>query len=174
MIVLMSTVDAPPQQEVHTLYHTHHAWLVSWLKRRLGCIHHANDLAHDTFLRLISKSFSTPHLDEPRAFLTTIAHGLMVDQFRRKAVEQAYLQSLMHLPEAIAPSPEEQLALLQTLLQLDQLLQGLKPMVRSVFLLSKLQGLTYIEIASTLKISLRSVETHMAVALRHVLLARSY
>jgi RNA polymerase sigma-19 factor, ECF subfamily len=174
MIVLMSTVDAPPQQEVHTLYHTHHAWLVSWLKRRLGCIHHANDLAHDTFLRLISKSFSPPHLDEPRAFLTTIAHGLMVDQFRRKAVEQAYLQSLMHLPEAIAPSPEEQLALLQTLLQLDQLLQGLKPMVRSVFLLSKLQGLTYIEIASTLKISLRSVETHMAVALRHVLLARSY
>jgi RNA polymerase sigma-19 factor, ECF subfamily len=173
MIVLMSTVDAPPQQEVHTLYHTHHAWLVSWLKRRLGCIHHANDLAHDTFLRLISKSFSTPHLDEPRAFLTTIAHGLMVDQFRRKAVEQAYLQSLMHLPEAMAPSPEEQLALLQTLFQLDQLLQGLKPMVRSVFLLSKLQGLTYIEIAATLKISLRSVETHMAVALRHVLLARS-
>jgi RNA polymerase sigma-19 factor, ECF subfamily len=174
MIVLMSTVDAPPQQEVHTLYHTHHAWLVSWLKRRLGCIHHANDLAHDTFLRLISKSFSTPHLDEPRAFLTTIAHGLMVDQFRRKAVEQAYLQSLMHLPEAMAPSPEEQLALLQTLLQLDQLLQGLKPMVRSVFLLSKLQGLTYIEIAATLNISLRSVETHMAVALRHVLLSRSY
>lgn len=169
----MSIVDAPPQQEVHTLYHTHHAWLVSWLKRRLGCIHHANDLAQDTFVRLISKSLSTAHLDEPRAFLTTIAHGLMVDQFRRKAVEQAYLQALMHLPEAVAPSPEEQLALLQTLLQIDQLLHGLKPVVRSVFLLSKLQGLTYIEIAATLKISLRSVETHMAVALHHVLLARS-
>ncbi|MFD0912814.1 sigma-70 family RNA polymerase sigma factor [Methylophilus luteus] len=169
----MSIVDAPPQQEVHTLYHTHHAWLVSWLKRRLGCIHHANDLAHDTFVRLISKSLGTAHLDEPRAFLTTIAHGLMVDQFRRKAVEQAYLQALMHLPEAMAPSPEEQLALLQTLLQIDQLLHGLKPVVRSVFLLSKLQGLTYIEIAATLKISLRSVETHMAFALHHVLLSRS-
>jgi RNA polymerase sigma-19 factor, ECF subfamily len=172
MLALMSIVDAPPQQEVHTLYHAHHPWLVSWLKRRLGCIHHANDLAHDTFVRLISKSLSTAHLAEPRAFLTTIAHGLMVDQFRRKAVEQAYLQSLMHLPEAMAPSPEEQLALLQTLLQLDQLLHGLKPVVRSVFLHSKLQGLSYIEIAATLKISLRSVEAHMAVALRHVLLAR--
>ena len=169
----MSTVDATPQNEVHTLYHTHHAWLVSWLKRRLGCIHHANDLAHDTFLRLITKSLSIPHLDEPRAFLSTIAHGLMVDQFRRKAVEQAYLQTIMHLPESMAPSPEDQLAILETLLQLDQLLNGLKPVVRTVFLLSKLEGLIYPEIASALGISLRTVEAHMAVALRHVLLSRT-
>lgn len=169
MIALMPTVDAPPQQEIHTLYHTHHAWLVSWLKRRLGCIHNANDLAHDTFLRLITKSLSVSHLDEPRAFLTTIAHGLLVDQFRRKAVEQAYLQTIMHLPEAMAPSPEQQLAMMETILQLDRLLNGLKPVVRTVFLLSKLEGLTYPEIAATLAISLRTVETHMSVALRHVL-----
>ncbi|MGP1718359.1 MAG: sigma-70 family RNA polymerase sigma factor [Methylophilus sp.] len=173
MITLMPTVDAPPQHQVHTLYQSHHAWLVSWLKRRLGCIHHANDLAHDTFLRLITKSLNVPHLDEPRAFLSTIAHGLMVDQFRHKAVEQAYLQTIMHLPAAMAPSPEEQLAMLETLWQLDQLLNGLKPVVRTVFLLSKLEGLTYIEIAETMKVSLRTVEAHMAVALRHVLLTRT-
>ena len=76
----------------------------------------------------------------------------------------------MHLPEAMAPSPEEQLAMLETILQLDQLLNGLKPIVRTVFLLSKLEGLTYPEIATNLGFSLRTVETHMAVALRHVLL----
>ncbi|HSI29280.1 MAG: sigma-70 family RNA polymerase sigma factor [Methylophilus sp.] len=168
----MPTVDAPPQQEVHTLYQMHHAWLVSWLKRRLGCIHHANDLAHDTFLRLITKSLSIAPLDEPRAFLSTIAHGLMVDQFRRKAIEQAYLQSIMHLPQAMAASPEEQLAILETLVQIDQLLNGLKPVVRTVFLLSKLEGQTYPEIAVTLGISLRTVEAHMAVALRHLLVTR--
>jgi RNA polymerase sigma-19 factor, ECF subfamily len=168
----MPTVDAPPQEEVHTLYHAHHAWLVSWLKRRLGCIHHANDLAHDTFLRLITKSLSIAHLDEPRAFLSTIAHGLMVDQFRRKAIEQAYLQSIMYLPHAMAASPEEELAILETLVQIDQLLNGLKPVVRTVFLLSKLEGHTYSEIAATLGISLRTVEAHMAFSLRHVLVKR--
>jgi RNA polymerase sigma-70 factor (ECF subfamily) len=96
----------------------------------------------------------------------------MVDQFRRKAVEQAYLQALMHLPEAMAPSPEEQLAMMETILQLDHLLNGLKPVVRSVFLLSKLEGLTYPEIAATLGIALRTVEAHMAVALRHALVKR--
>lgn len=165
----MPIVDVPLQQEVGTLYHTHHAWLVTWLKRRLGCIHHANDLAHDTFLRLITKSSRLSHLDEPRAFLSTIAHGLIIDQFRRKAVEQAYLQAIQHLPETLAPPPEEHLAMLEILLQLDCLLNGLKPVVRHVFLLSKLEGLTYQEISKTTKIPLRTIESHMALALRHVL-----
>lgn len=162
-------MDASPQQEIQTIYHAHHGWLVGWLKRRLGCIHHAHDVAHDTFLRLLTNSLSVSQIDEPRAFLTTIAHGLMIDQFRRKAVEQAYLQALMHLPETLLPSPEEQMALMEVLLQLDQMLSGLKPVVRKVFLLSKLEGLTYQEISSTLDIPLRTIESHMAAALRHVL-----
>lgn len=162
-------MDASPRREIQTIYHAHHSWLVSWLKRRLGCIDNANDVAHDTFLRLITKSLSVSQIDEPRAFLTTIANGLMVDQFRRKAVEQAYLQALMHLPATFVPSPEEQMAMLEVLLQLDQLLNGLKPVVRKVFLLSKLEGLTYQEISSMLDIPLRTIESHMAVALRHVL-----
>lgn len=168
----MSTLDAPPQQEIHTLYHAHHGWLVNWLKRRLGCAHNANDLAHDTFLRLITKSLSISHVDEPRAFLSTIAHGLMVDQFRRKAVEQAYLQAMMHMPEAMVPSAEEQMAIMEVLLQVDHMLNGLKPVIRTVFLLSKLEGLTYQEISATLGIPLRTIESHMAVALRHVLTTR--
>lgn len=165
----MSTVDAPPQQEIHTLYHAHHGWLVSWLNRRLGCVHNANDLAHDTFLRLITKSLSISQVDEPRAFLTTVAHGLMVDQFRRKAVEQAYLQAMMHMPHAMAPSAEEQMVIMEVLLQVDRMLNGLKPVVRTVFLLSKLEGLTYQEISTSLGIPLRTIESHMAIALRHVL-----
>lgn len=96
----------------------------------------------------------------------------MVDQFRRKAVEQAYLQAMMHMPQTMAPSAEEQMAMMEVLLQVDRMLHGLKPVVRSVFLLSKLEGLTYPEIADMLGISLRTVETHMSVALRHVLLKR--
>jgi len=165
----MSAADAPPQQELRTFYHTHHTWLVNWLKRRLGCIHHANDLAHDTFLKLVAKPATLTHIEEPRAFLSTMAHGLMVDQFRRQALEQAYLDAIRHLPESLAPSPEEHLAILEILLQIDHLFRGLKPNVRNAFLLSRLEGLTYPEIAMRLGISLRTVETYMAEALRHIL-----
>jgi RNA polymerase sigma-19 factor, ECF subfamily len=165
----MPAADAPPQQALRTFYHAHHSWLVNWLKRRLGCVHHANDLAHDTFLKLIAKPSALTHIQEPRAFLSTLAHGLMVDQFRKKALEQAYLDSIKYLPQSLAPSAEEHLAILEILTQIDHLFRGLKPNVSHAFLLSRLEGLTYSEIAMRLGISLRTVETYMAEALRHIL-----
>lgn len=165
----MTTADVSHQQELHALYCSHHGWLVSWLKRRLGCIHNANDLAQDTFLRVIDKSTSFAQINEPRAFLSTIAHGLMVDHVRRKELEQAYLLAIAHLPQRIASSPEDRLVFIETLLHIDQLFEGLKPNVRDVFLLSRLEGMTYPEIAVKLNVSLRTVESHMAQALRHML-----
>ncbi|MDP3608386.1 MAG: sigma-70 family RNA polymerase sigma factor [Methylophilus sp.] len=165
----MATSEASIQQEVHSLYRSHHGWLVSWLKRRLGCIQNANDLAQDTFLHVIDKSTSFAQVNEPRALLSTIAHGLMVDHVRRKDLEQAYLQTIAHLPQRLDASPEDRLIFIEALLHIDQLFNGLKPNVRDVFLLSRLEGMTYPEIATKLGVSLRTVESHMAQALRHVL-----
>lgn len=168
----MSTVDVSILREVHALYHSHHGWLVNWLKRRLGCIHHANDLAQDTFLRVIDKSTTLAEVNEPRAYLSTIAHGLMVDHIRRKELEQAYLQAMAYLPKRLVSSPEEQLVFIEALMHVDRIFNGLKPNVRHVFLLSRLEGMTYPEIAIKLSVSLRTVESHMADALRHVLTKR--
>ncbi len=165
----MTTADAPIQQEVHALYRSHHGWLVNWLRRRLGCVHNANDLAQDTFLRVIDKSTNFAQINEPRAFLSTIAHGLMVDHIRKKELEQAYLQAIAYLPKQLIPSPEDHLVNIEALLHIDSLFKGLKPNVRNVFLLSRLEGMTYLEIAANLSVSLRTVESHMAEALRHLL-----
>lgn len=164
-----TAVDLSPQHEIHALYSSHHGWLVSWLKWRIGCLDNANDLAQDTFLRVIEKSISPAQINEPRALLSTIAHGLMVDHVRRKDLEQAYLQAIAHLPNRLIPSPEDQLIFLETLIQIDKIFKDLKPIVREVFLLSRLEGMTYPEIATRLGVSLRTVESHMASALRHVL-----
>jgi RNA polymerase sigma factor (sigma-70 family) len=165
----MTTADLSIQQEVHALYRSHHGWLVNWLRRRLGCVHNANDLAQDTFLRVIDKSTSFAQIKEPRAFLSTIAHGLMVDHIRKKELEQAYLQAIAYLPKQLVSSPEDRLVIIEALLHIDSLFKGLKPNVRNVFLLSRLEGLTYLEIAANLGVSLRTVESHMAEALRHLL-----
>lgn len=165
-------MDVSIQKEIHALYCSHHGWLVNWLRRRVGCIDNANDLAQDTFLRVIDKSTSFTQVKEPRALLSTIAHGLMVDHIRRKELEQAYLQAIAYLPQRVISSPEDRLVFIETLLLIDHLFKGLKPHVRNVFLLSKLEGMTYPEIATKLGVSLRTVESHMADALRHVLTMR--
>ena len=101
----MSSVDLSHQHAVQTLYEDHHSWLCSWLRRRLGCSDHSADLAQDTFIRVLTQR-KTLELREPRAYLSTIARSLMIDSFRRRSLEQAYLETLALSPEPLAVSPE--------------------------------------------------------------------
>lgn len=158
----MSVTDTSAHA-LHSLYADHHGWLHGWLRRKLGCSESAADLAQDTFVRVLQKR-ERQILREPRAYLTAIANGLVINLWQRQALERAYLEELALLPEAEAPSEESRLLILEALLQIEKLLQGLPPKVRSAFLLSQLDGMTYAEIAEHLDISMRTVKRHMVVA----------
>lgn len=107
---------------------------------------------------------------EPRSFLATIANRVLVDHFRRHALEKAYRESLAQQPESVAISPEEQAIVLETLHELDAMLSGLGSKVRRAFLLSQLQGMRYADIARELGVSLSSVKKYMAKATESCLL----
>jgi RNA polymerase sigma-70 factor (ECF subfamily) len=153
---------ASPHPEVATLYTDHHGWLQGWLRKKLGDVHQAADLAHDTFVRVLLRPEVLPGLREPRAYLTTIARGLLHDHWRRRSLEQAWLDTLAALPEEHAPAPEDALAIRQALQQLDDLLGRLAPKAREVFVLSQLQGLGYAQIAAQVGVSERTVKRYMA------------
>lgn len=147
-------------RSVAVLYSNHHGWLQGWLRRKLNCSHQAADLAQDTFLRLlVSRRLPAPELS--RAYLTQIAKGLMVDQFRRRQLEQAYLDALALLPEAQAPSPEGRALVIESLMQIDNALQRLPAQVRETFLLSQFDGLTYSSIADRMGIAQSTVRKYM-------------
>ncbi|QLF93497.1 sigma-70 family RNA polymerase sigma factor [Pseudomonas sp. ABC1] len=164
---------APPDTSSHAqldaLYREHHRWLNGWLRQRLGDREQAADISHDTFVRLIAGTLVQP-LREPRSFLATVAKRVMVDHLRRRSLEQAYLEAVALEPELAACSPEERLLMLETLLQLDAMLDGLGPKVRQAFLLAQLDGLGYAEIARRLGVSVSSVTKYMAKATEQCLL----
>lgn len=145
---------------VEGLYLAHHSWLNTWLRRRLGCPDSAADLAQDTFIRVLGAR-ETPLLVEPRAFLTTIAKRVLCNHYRRQDLERAYREALAQLPEQVAPSEEERAIILQTLQELDSLLNGLPPQVKRAFLLCQLDGLGYAEIGRELGISIATVKRHL-------------
>ena len=103
----------------------------------------------------------------PRAYLGAIARGLVADFFRHKDIERAYLDALAALPEAHAPSPETRAIVLEALVAIDNMLDGLKPAVRQAFLLSQLDGLTYEQIAQQLGVTKRTVSNYMCTAIEH-------
>lgn len=163
---LTSTAD------VAALYGAHHSWLVRWLRHKLSGSDHASDLAHDTFVRVLSVQAAQRvlALREPRAYLTTVARNLLINHVQRQSLERAWLDVLALLPEPLAPSPEQRLLILETLHQIDALLDGLPPKVREAFLLSQLDGLTYAQVAERLGVTDRTVKRYMAQAFEQCIL----
>lgn len=156
----MSAPELPPLP-VASLYADHRGWLLHWLRRRLGNSWDAADLAQDTFVRLMVSGRLPRQAEESRGFLVQIAKGLVVDLYRRRELEAAYLQALAALPQALEPSPEERAATLQALLALDAALGQLPARARETFVLSQFDGLTYSEIAQRQGLSVGAVRKHM-------------
>ena len=142
-------------QQAQQLFTGHHAWLLSRLKARLRNTAEAQDVASETFLRVVAAPNPVP-IDEPRAFLTTIAKRLLFTLWRRRELEQAYLQAMSESPPEQAPSPEERALLLETL---DTIAHAL-------------DGLTYHVIAEQLDISHSTVRRHMTEAFRRIAIAQ--
>ena len=167
----MSTIEPTLQLDVAEFYSDHHGWLYSWLRRKLGDSFVAADLTQDTFLRvwLKSRADNAFELQEPRAYLTTVARRLVVNYYERQSLERAFLDTMEQLPELLTPSIEEQAIVLETLHELDALLSELPASVRAAFLMSQLEGLTYEQIAVRLKVSVRTITRYMAQGFRQCL-----
>lgn len=156
---------AAAEQRLSTLYHDHHPWLQGWIRRQLGNAHDAADLAQDVFVRLLRRE--PCDIREPRTYLSTIARGLVIEHWRRRELEQAWLETLAAMPPQHAPAPESRLQFLEALIAIDRMLDTLKPKVRTAFLWAQLEGLTCRQIAERLGVSLATAERYVAAGLRH-------
>jgi len=154
-----------PPTDAAALYSDHHGWLQRWLKFRLNNAYDAADLAHDTFVRVLARPRGIEGGEGgQRAYLTTIARGLLVDHWRRQRLEQAYLEALAARPEAVAPSEEARAIILETLFEIDAMLA---PKVSQAFVLAQLEGVGYADIGAQLGVSERMVKKYMAQAMLH-------
>lgn len=164
------SLSGPPHDTIDRLYHEHHGWLVQLLRRKLGNLDHAADLAHDVFERVMRTDLA-PVMEAPRAYLTTIAQRLAISHYRRAAIEAAVLEALAARPQAVAPSPEDLLQVQQSLLEVLAILDGLPLRTRRIFLLAQFDGLSHGDIARQFGITPNAVQKAMARALEHCYLA---
>ncbi|CAM4144720.1 hypothetical protein F901_02868 [Acinetobacter dispersus] len=153
---------------VNTLYRQHHSWLYQWLKRRLTHSEDAADLAHDTFIRILKRKDQL-YFDQPRALLTTVAKGILINWYQRKSIEKAYLEALSSRPEYDEISPEQKISAIESLCLINQLLNQMPERQQQVFIWSQLEGLTQQEIANRLNISTRTVMRDLVAVLTQCL-----
>lgn len=162
-------MSAPDHAALQVLYSEHNGWLKAWLRARMGNASDAADLAQDTFVRLLT-SRDVTQIREPRTYLSAIARALMIDKFRRRALEQAYLEALALRTEPLEISPETRLLIFETLVAVDTLLDGLGERTRQIFLAVQLEGLNYVATAARYGVSVTTVKKHLIRAMIRCLL----
>ena len=123
-----------------------------------------DDLMQEAFLRLqLYCRDSTVRNTE--AFLVRTALNLSVEERRRRAraekmqvCEEADILSVIDS----SPNPDEVYAARQRLLKVEAALQRLTARSREAFLMHRVEGLSYVQIAGQLGISVSMVEKHIA------------
>lgn len=151
------------------LYRAEAAKLNSYFGRRLRGDDEPADYVHEVFARLASQ-LSRTAVQEPYRYLRRIAQNLLFERTRRLKTRTTF----NHIPlsAAIEPSvPADQSARLDvedTLKACRAALDQLPPKTSQIFLLYRVEELSYKEIGGLLGISVPTVQYHMARALAHI------
>lgn len=156
-----------PGSSPQSLYLSHSRWLHGFLQRRLGNAFDAADLVQDTFVRVMLRPGTFDSSNGERSYLATIARGLCIDHWRRRQLEQAWLESQASRSEHLQGSPEQRALIIETLHEVDAMLLRLPARVRQAFLLAQLDGMPYRLIAVELGVSERMVKKYLAQAFLH-------
>ena len=125
----------------------------------------ASDLAQDVFLRLWEKQIVVDPTTAVR-LLYKIAGDMFISKYRKDRLEMNYLNSLS--THRIDFSPEDELTHKELFINYNKALASLSEKQRTVFLMSRMDGLKYHEIAERLKLSVKAVEKRMNLTLTHL------
>lgn len=130
----------------------------------------AADLVQDTFEKALKFAPCRVASFRARGWLVVVMHNLFVDRYRsNRAAHLVHSQDLLlELPAPVEtesdPDPQD----LVTMDDVQFALTQVPPVLRRVFELRELEGMSYADIASTLQIPLVTVGTRLLRARRHI------
>jgi RNA polymerase sigma-70 factor (ECF subfamily) len=158
------SIGGNPRDRLDVLYRDHAPKLRRRLRMRVGSMDEANDLVHDAFARLLGAR-ALDELHEPAAFLNRIVRNLLIDRSRRQSARPPHVPLGSGVEIPVAPEQGADIAVDQMRRRYREIVDSLPPRMREVFVLHRVDGLSYKEIAARLDISVRTVEWHIAEAI---------
>lgn len=123
----------------------------------------AEDIVQNVFVRTWKKREQLKPNFEIKSFLYKSVYNEFIDYYRKQKLvfplENKYISALSSIVE-----DEDEQSLEQLIKLVKAEIQNLPPKCKEIFLLSKLEGLTNVEIAEYKNVSIKSVEAHITKA----------
>jgi len=163
--VLALTTDRTPggmtlSEKVHALFEQFRGPLFRYLLRKTRDAGQAEDLAQETFVRLFRHLRDDRALDNPKAWLFTVANNLAIDANRDgqhfKDLDENTWKTMEERTSGSEADPEKLMLQRERIDRLHVAVLNLTPLQRECLHL-RAEGLRYREIASLLELSLSTV-----------------
>lgn len=149
------------------LYREQAPRLRRWVDARVRSSEDASDLVQDAFARLLGAG-ARQGLHKPEAFLNRIVRNLLIDRSRRLSGRTTHVPIDETNEPLVRATQEDELELEQMRRRYRAAVDALPPRMREVFVLHRVEGLGYKDIATQLGISIRTVEWHFGEALLRI------
>ena len=158
-------MTASDPDAVATLFVKDRSALHRYVRRLLGNREGSEDIVQEAFLRAYRHS---EKILEPRAFMFTTARNLVADSWQRSRIASTDTLGDFESSNVVGSSAslEDQLLATERRRLLEEAVARLSPQRRAAFTLRIFGGCSYKEIARRLGISPKTVENHIARALR--------
>ena len=128
----------------------------------------AEEITQEIFIKLWQHRAKLSSIDRPEAYILTIAARHTLDQIKKRLNENKMLQGLLASKEGSHNDTEEKLLLRDRAALIQLAVDQLPPQQKSVYELSRLEGMNYDQIAQQLQISPNTVRNHLVKALRSI------
>lgn len=165
LLSLIAAGDEAAFRELFTLYRDR---LYSFVFRFTKSAHITEELVQDVFLKCWTNRAALATVESANAYLFTMARNKSIDYLRKLAHETAMLEKVWKQIAAAQNSTEETFHMNEVRRLIDTSLAGVTAQKRTVFYLSRYEGLTHREIAARLQLSEGTVRNIMSEVLRHV------
>lgn len=151
---------------IDALYRRYGRALSRFLASRRVGREEAADIVQEAYFRLQQ----SPHFEDlrnPRAFLFRVAGNvhLNAQKHRRAGVEDDRVDAATLEVEAADPGPYRTLAAEQELAVVRAAIDELPRKCRDAFIMNRFEGLTFVEIAAELELSVSMIEKHVSHAI---------
>ena len=158
-----ASAEALPREDFLRVFLSQRPRMEALVQRRVGCRATAADLVQELFLRFWKRPQAP--VEELGTYLLRSARNLAIDHLRGEDSRGRTLSALLPDDDDAQPSPEQAVQAGAELDLIEDALRQLPERTRHIFLLSRVHGRTYGEIATAMGLSRSAVEKHMMRAL---------
>jgi len=137
--------------------------LRNYLLYKFGNEEQANDISQEAFIKLWQNCDQVP-LEKAKGFIYKVANNATLNQIAHQKIVLEYAKN-ENLAKHTNENPEFILEETQFKIKLDNAIQNLTESQRVAFLLNRIDGKKYSEIATMLEISVKAVEKRISGAL---------